>query len=89
VAPSKFGLVQPDWPAARPSRFLDNLQPTPDAVLVVYRTDGVRLGGERDVNRLDVRDWRFAHGKLWLHASDDRGDAPRPFDGSLDLGHVL
>jgi hypothetical protein len=109
----KFGVVQPNWPAGLPSRFLDNLQLTPDAVLAVYRTDSVRLGAERYVNRFDhlvlfssrhpaglevarigiddgnVRDWRFARGKLWLHTSDDRGDAPRPFDWSLDLGHVL
>ncbi len=109
----KFGLIQPDWPAGLPSRFLDNLQLTPDAVLAVYRTDSVRLGAERYVNRFDhlvlfsprhptglevarigiddgnVRDWRFSRGKLWLHTSDDRGDAPRVFDWSLDLGHVL
>jgi len=109
----KFGLIQPDWPAGLPSRFLDNLQLTPDAVLAVYRTDSVRLGAERYVNRFDhlvlfsprhptglevaqigiddgnVRDWHFARGKLWLHTSDDRGDAPRTFDWSLDLSHVL
>jgi len=48
-----FGLVQPDWPAGLPSRFLDDLQLTPDAVLAVYRTDSVRLGAERYVNRFD------------------------------------
>ena len=37
----------------------------------------------------NVRDWRFVHGKLWLHTSDDRGDAPRAFDWSLDLSHAL
>jgi hypothetical protein len=49
----KFGLIQPNWPAGLPSRFLDNLQLTPDAVLAVYRTDSVRLGAERYVNRFD------------------------------------
>jgi hypothetical protein len=48
-----FGFAQPDWPAGLPSRFLDNLQLTPDAVLAVYRTDSVRLGPERYVNRFD------------------------------------
>jgi hypothetical protein len=48
-----FGLVQPDWHAGLPSRFLDNLQLAPDAVLAVYRTDSVRLGAERYVNRFD------------------------------------
>jgi hypothetical protein len=108
-----FGLAQPDWPAGLPSRFLDNLQLTPDAVLAVYRTDSVRLGAERYVNRFDhlvlfsprhpaglevarigiddgnVRDWRFANGKLWLQTSDSRGDSPRNFNWSLDLSHVL
>lgn len=108
-----FGLAQPDWPAGLPSRFLDNLQLTPDAVLVAYRTDNVRLGPERYLNRFDhlvlfsprhpaglevariglddgnVRDWRFAGGKLWLQTSDDRGDHPKAFTWSLDLSHVL
>ena len=108
-----FGLAQPDWPAGLPSRFLDNLQLAPDAVLAIYRTDSVRLGAERYVNRFDhlvlfsprhprglevarigiddgnVRDWRFAHGKLWLQTTDSRGDAPRNFNWSLDLSHVL
>lgn len=108
-----FGLAQPDWPAGLPSRFLDNLQLTPDAVLVVYRTDNLRLGAERYLNRFDhlvlfsprhpaglevariglddgnVRDWRFAAGKLWLQTSDDRGDSPKTLAWSLDLSHVL
>ncbi len=108
-----FGLAQPDWPAGLPSRFLDNLQLTPDAVLAVYRTDSVRLGPERYVNRFDhlvlfsprhpaglevarigiddgnVRDWRFANGKLWLQTLDSRGDSPRNFNWSLDLSRVL
>ena len=37
----------------------------------------------------NVRDWRFANGKLWLQTSDSRGDSPRNFNWSLDLSHVL
>jgi hypothetical protein len=108
-----FGLAQPDWHAGLPSRFLDNLQLSPRAVLVAYRTDSVRLGAERYVNRFDhlvlfspthplglevarigiddgnVRDWRFSGSKLWLQTSDDRGDAPKAFNWSLDLSRVL
>ena len=37
----------------------------------------------------NVRRWGMAGGKLWLQTSDDRGDAPRGFVWSLDLGRVL
>ena len=108
-----FGPIEPDWPAGLPLHFIDSLQLTPQAVLVAYRTDKVRLAPERYVNRFDhlllfsprhpdglevarigiddgnVRDWRFAAGKLWLQTSDDRGDAPKAFNWSLDLSRVL
>lgn len=108
-----WGPIEPDWPAGLPLHFIDSLQLTPEAVLVAYRTDKVRLAPERYVNRFDhlllfsrrhpqglevarmgiddgnVRDWRFAGGKLWLQTSDDRGDAPKAFNWSLDLSNVL
>jgi hypothetical protein len=49
----KYGLVEPDWAAGLPPHYLDSLQVSPDAVLVVYRTDRVRLAAERYVNRYD------------------------------------
>ena len=52
-AVKSFGNARPDWAAGLPSRFLDNLQAGPDAVLVIYRSDSVRLGPERYVNRFD------------------------------------
>ena len=112
-AARNFGAIEPDWAAGLPPRYIDNLQLTPDAVLVAYRTDKVRLAAERYVNRYDhlllfsprhpqglevarigiddgnVRDWRFANGKLWLQTSDDRGDVPKTATWSLDLSRVL
>jgi hypothetical protein len=108
-----LGAIEPDWPAGLPLHYLDSLQLTPDAVLVDYRTDKVRLAAERYFNRYDhlwlfsprhpqgleiarigiddgnVRDWRFSAGRLWLKTSDGSGDAPKSFDWSLDLSHVL
>ena len=48
-----LGAIEPDWPAGLPLHYLDTLQLTPDAVLVAYRTDKVRLAAERYVNRYD------------------------------------
>ena len=112
-AARNLGMIEPDWAAGLPLHYLDSLQLTPDAVLVAYRTDKVRLAAERYVNRYDhlllfsprhpqglevarigiddgnVRDWRFAATRLWLKTADDRGDAPKAFDWSLDLSNVL
>ena len=49
----KYGLVEPDWAVGLPPHYLDSLQLSPEAVLVVYRTDRVRLAAERYVNRYD------------------------------------
>jgi hypothetical protein len=48
-----LGIIRPDWPAGLPFHFLDSLPLAPDAVLAVYRTDDVRLGPQRYVNRFD------------------------------------
>ena len=52
-AARNFGAIEPDWAAGLPPRYIDNLQLTPEAVLVAYRTDKVRLAAERYVNRYD------------------------------------
>ena len=112
-AARNLATIEPDWAAGLPLHFLDSLQLTPDALLVVYRTDKVRLAAERYINRFDhlllfsprhpqgleiarigiddgnVRDWRFAAGKLWLQTSDSRNDTHVPVNWSLDLSRVL
>jgi hypothetical protein len=52
-AVKSFNDIEPDWPAGLPFHFIDSLQLTPDAVLVAYRTDKVRLGSQRYINRFD------------------------------------
>lgn len=45
--------VTPDWSQGLPFRFVDTLQVTPDAVLVLFHSDKERLGPQRYVNRTD------------------------------------
>ena len=45
--------VSPDWSQGLPFRFIDALQVTPDAVLVLFHSDKERLGPQRYVNRVD------------------------------------
>lgn len=45
--------VTPDWAQGLPFKFIDALQVTPDAVLVLFHSDKERLGPQRYVNRVD------------------------------------
>ena len=45
--------VTPDWAQGLPFKFIDTLQVTPDAVLVLFHSDKDRLGPQRYVNRAD------------------------------------
>jgi hypothetical protein len=45
--------VTPDWSQGLPFRFIDTLQVTPDAILVLFHSDKDRLGPQRFVNHLD------------------------------------
>jgi len=45
--------VTPDWSQGLPFKFVDTLQVTPDAVLVLFHSDKERLGPQRYVNRFD------------------------------------
>jgi len=45
--------VTPDWSQGLPFKFIDTLQVTPDAVLVLFHSDKQRLGPQRYVNRRD------------------------------------
>jgi len=45
--------VTPDWSRGLPFTFVDTLQVTPDAMLVLFHSDKERLGPQRYVNRVD------------------------------------